>query len=448
MTNNERDEGEGEPGCKCSICVDRRPVAIPDALIEDLIGESLVIFAGAGVSTESRLAYPKSFYDEMAAAVAVAPSLSFSEIASAYCDRFGRQAFLLLLKARFERINAFPELWGMATRFHRALATIPNVETIITTNWDMYFENYCSALPLVTAEDLAFWDFPSRKVLKIHGSMANVGTIVATEEDHRRCYRRLRDGGLGATMKHLLATKTVLFAGYSLSDPDFLRIYRYLKREMGDLLPRSYVVTVDDSVDARGLGVRSVLLTDATHLLAIIKEKLITGGLMLPDDDERYGKIYAHHGAIREVHTLLHEDLPPTTNPDVIYTASYQDGLMHALQRALARWSSGYYCSPERLSEAIAGYRTMRHDAEAAEAYWDVSYIDGYLAGLTYLLDGVTPPMLYVYGSSVPLYERTSFTEQLGRAADIHKNAHDKAAALAGAAAEGRHFYHPPHFGE
>lgn len=432
------------------LLVDRRPVTIPDSLIEALVAESLVIFAGAGVSTESRLAYPKSFYDTMLGALALSPEpgLSFSQVASAYCDRFGRQAFLLSLKARFERIDAFPELWGMATRFHRALATIPYAETIITTNWDTYFEAYCSALPLVTADDLAFWDFPSRKVLKIHGSMANVGTIVATEKDHRRCYRQLRDGALGATMKHLLATKTVLFAGYSLSDPDFLRIYRYLKREMGELLPRSYVVTVDESVDAGRLGVRATLLTDATHLLEIIKEKLVTDGLMLSDDDERYGKVYACHEATREVHTLLHEDLPPTTNPDVIYTASYQDGLMHALQRALARWSSGYYCSPQRLSSAIVEYRAMRQSAESSDAYWDVSYIDGYLAGLTYLLDGAEPPILYVYGSSVPLYERTTFTEQLSRAADIHNDAHDKAAGVVAAGAEGRHLYHPPHFGE
>lgn len=437
----------GDPGCRCSFCVDRRPVVLPDALIRDLATGSLVIFAGAGVSTESRLAYPTTFYETLVSELELTPQsgLSFSQAASAFCDRFGRQTFLLTLKERFERINAFPELWGMATRFHHALAPIPFVETIITTNWDTYFEDHCSSLPLVTAEDLAFWDFPARKVLKIHGSMANVGTIVATERDHDRCYRRLRDGALGATMKHLLATKSVLFAGYSLGDPDFQRIYRYLKREMKEVLPRSYLVTIDDSVDEERLGVRARLLTDATHLIELIKNQLVADGLML--SDQRHGDIYACHEAVREVHSLLHKDLPPSANPDVIYTASYQDGLMHALSRALALWSSGQYCSPPMLLQAIAEYKSMRGGAQSAEVYWDVSYTDGYLAGLQYLLDGEKPPMLYVYGSSSSLFNRESFTEELSRAADIHKKAHDQAALIVAAAPVGREFYHPPHFG-
>lgn len=80
----------------------------------------------------------------------------------------------------------------------------------MTTNWDDYFERECGAIPIVTAEDFAFYNLAGRKVFKIHGSISNYGSIIATAEDYTRCYNNLKTGLIGSHLKSLLATTAVV----------------------------------------------------------------------------------------------------------------------------------------------------------------------------------------------------------------------------------------------
>src|SRR5439155_7591185 len=118
-----------------------------------------------------------------------------------------------------------------ATAFHRALSTSWQVKDIVTTNWDDYFEGECAATPFVTAEDFAFWGLPGRRVLKIHGSVSGLGSIVVTREDYERCFQSLSTGLLGSSLRMMLATKTFLFVGYSVADSDLVNILRLLTVE-------------------------------------------------------------------------------------------------------------------------------------------------------------------------------------------------------------------------
>ena len=68
---------------------------------------------------------------------------------------------------------------------------IYQIKTIITTNWDTYFEDCCAAVPLTIPEDISLLDETSRHVLKIHGSINNLSSIVATKSDYESCYERL-----------------------------------------------------------------------------------------------------------------------------------------------------------------------------------------------------------------------------------------------------------------
>ncbi len=105
--------------------------------------------------------------------------------------------------------------------------------------------------------------------MKIHGSVNAFGSIVATREDYERCYRRLSRGLLGSSLKMALATKTLLYVGFSFRDDDFVRIHRFLMREMRRTMPRSYLVTVDRAFDSQiaDLGVQPIH-TDATFFLS------------------------------------------------------------------------------------------------------------------------------------------------------------------------------------
>ena len=74
-----------------------------------------------------------------------------------YCDRPNGRALLLnAIRLRFERAKLWSEIGYAASRFHQAMATIPQREDIITTNWDDFFELQCNAVPFVTGEDFVF----------------------------------------------------------------------------------------------------------------------------------------------------------------------------------------------------------------------------------------------------------------------------------------------------
>jgi len=160
----------------------------------------------------------------------------------------GRRKLIKKIRERFQYINSFSEIKRQATAFHKELSEIHQIKTIITTNWDTYFEEYCGASSITIPEDFTLWDEHLRHVIKIHGSMSNIGSIIATTKDYEKCYLSLQNGIIGATLKNLLATKTVVFIGFSFGDEDFDQILKYLCDEMGDLFPHIYTVSLDKSL--------------------------------------------------------------------------------------------------------------------------------------------------------------------------------------------------------
>jgi len=186
------DHEHSGPAAECEICRHVHPFTMPDEIVDACAGGRLVVFAGAGVSTESRVVLQRTLYQEIARELGRPDDgLSFPELMGAFAEARGRRILLQRIVRRLEYVDAFPELSRAATRIHRKLASLFYVRDIVTTNWDPYFEQETGAIPLVTGEDYALWDLPRRKVFKIHGSILNLGSIVATTRDYERCYRAL-----------------------------------------------------------------------------------------------------------------------------------------------------------------------------------------------------------------------------------------------------------------
>ncbi len=220
-------------------------VDIDEYLYEQIFKGDAVIFAGAGISTERKMVFPYTFYEEIAGELDILDkNLSFPEVMEKYCllpD--GRKLLIDKIQQRFDYIDSFSGLERTATVFYRELATLYPIQTIITTNWDLYFEKYCKAIPYINEEDMAFWDEDKRKVLKIHGSISSYGSIIATSKDYAKAEKSLHKGILGSKLKTILAEKNIIFIGYSFSDADFKEIYNFVKGNLGEFHKQSYVVT-------------------------------------------------------------------------------------------------------------------------------------------------------------------------------------------------------------
>ena len=183
--------------CECQICKNNLPFDLPSEIIDATISGDLIVFAGAGISTESNTVFKQTLYEDVFTDLNLDEStkLDFPSLMTLYCkQKNGRKLLLEKIHKRFEYCHQFKELYRIATDFHSELSSIYTIDKIITTNWDDYFERECNAIPIVTAEDFAFYKVEARKVFKLHGSISNYGSIIASSEDYNRCYKNLQTG--------------------------------------------------------------------------------------------------------------------------------------------------------------------------------------------------------------------------------------------------------------
>lgn len=419
----------------------------------ELLSGNVTVFAGAGISTEARSVLKSNFYASVAAeAQHTGLLLPFPELMEEYCRQpNGRFKLLKKIKDRFDHIDSFPELTRSATHFHRELGTFFPIRNIITTNWDTYFEQFCKATPFVTDPDLAFWEAADRRVLKIHGSVTNFGSIVATTSDYEKCQERLNSGIIGGFLKTILATQTVIFIGYSLSDSDFSAIYEFVKAQMNSLHRQAYVVTpfAEDCEKFRAAGFIPIQ-TDGTFFFAQVKAHAVAQGVML--DDEIYDAASELFDIVLMEHGLLHKAIKVIDYPEVIFAASYQDGMIHALERAINMRGTGQYSHRCRITGVVHAYLKLQKEKLRDGIYEDVAYIEGYINALAYLLmnkderETVQPPIYYMFGIKANIGDLTDFSAHLKRSPNAHKAAHKRALRYLESLSDPKsaEFHHPP----
>ncbi len=83
--------------CKCEICSNNLPFDIPEEIIDSLLSQNLVLFAGAGISTENKKVFKETLYEEVYADMELSESeISFPDLMSKYCSSRtnGRQKLL------------------------------------------------------------------------------------------------------------------------------------------------------------------------------------------------------------------------------------------------------------------------------------------------------------------------------------------------------------------
>ena len=371
--------------CECVFCKNNKPFEMPKEIIEASKSGELVLFCGAGISTENKNVLPYTFYESIKSKLEISDEdIRFSELMQRYCDKpNGRRKLLQEIRERFEYIHSFPELELNATRFHNELAELYFINTIITTNWDTYFEDCCGAIPITIPEDVVFMDESSRCVLKIHGSISNLSTIIATSDDYRNCKESLDKGIIGATLKTILAKSTVVVIGFSFGDEDFEQILTYIKSEMKDVFPHIFIVTLDEGLQRKlDYSNTTSIVTDGTFFLHQLKLALIEAGLIKNCNSMSavgfaFDRMRLIHDKVSQIRFLDY--------PCVIFCLAYQDGVQHAFSRYFCLYKTGQYNIPGCLNASAHAYAEIIRDKAKQKNYWDMAYYEGYLNSLIFI---------------------------------------------------------------
>jgi NAD-dependent SIR2 family protein deacetylase len=346
-----------------------------------------VLFVGAGISTENKSYCQATFYDKIRDELGVSDNPPFPELMSMFCRQSdGRIRLLEKIKSRIDYFLSFDDLYQPMARFHRAISPLFMITDVITTNWDDLFQQECGFSPFVYDSDLAFWDAAKRRVMKIHGSISNFGSIVATTEDYKKSFKRLNDGPLGAQLKSLIARKTVIYVGYSLSDENYLRLLRNISTMMNGNVRQSYFVS--PQIDQSQLRTAPIQLipveTDGTFFLEQMRKALSERCGII--SEEAFVNCELFFDEVAEKHDKTADAFIKTQHPLLIFALSYQDGLIHSLQRIGRMWKTGEYHSTRDVFNRVHGYDRRIDEFLGKKDFWNAAYAQGYQTGLLFLL--------------------------------------------------------------
>lgn len=201
-------------------------------------------FIGAGLSTGAGLPTWAQLVDELRAGLNPTSTESNPQlVAQFYRNQHGDFAlFTLLRKALWNnRIAPSPA--------HRLVCSFP-IRVFFTTNYDNLLETTLrsSGKPVhVISNDheVGLWNESEEfQVVKVHGDLDNSSSIVLTEEDYVRFLFENK-----AIQRKLLDTfsfRTVVFIGYSLSDPNITQIYNNILYELGAIKRPAFILTFEN----------------------------------------------------------------------------------------------------------------------------------------------------------------------------------------------------------
>lgn len=221
---------------------------VPKPLIDDIAEGKCLPFIGAGFSQNADL--PEGcqmpawvgLTKILAENAEVSPDLGGPRVASAFEREFGRVQLIEVIRRALHVEYAKP---GDA---HRKFAELP-FDTIYTTNFDLLLETAYDLIRrpfqvLVGEQQIPFHGGPQTiSIVKMHGDLRHQEHIIVTQEDYDRY---LDDYPIIAThLSAMLITKTALFIGYSLSDPDFQNIRKVIRSRLAKFERMSYIIQFD-----------------------------------------------------------------------------------------------------------------------------------------------------------------------------------------------------------
>ena len=218
---------------------------IPQPLLDDIEAGKCLPFVGAGFSLNARLPKDRVMpaWPELTAHLAsvghIAVGFDGPTVASEFEKRFGRVQLIEAIRKALHTGAAEP---GNA---HKTFAELP-FDTIYTTNFDLLLEDAFTSIKrpfrsLVGELQMPFHGGPlTTSIVKMHGDLRHEEHVVVSREDYDRYLETYPV--IATHLSALLITRTALFVGYSLTDPDFQHVRQVVRSRLGKFERMAYVL--------------------------------------------------------------------------------------------------------------------------------------------------------------------------------------------------------------
>ncbi|KQV49635.1 SIR2 family protein [Massilia sp. Root335] len=215
------------------------PPQVDRLLVERFVRGNGTIFVGAGVSLASRLPTWKKLMAPLKEELGPdADDLDLLQVAELYEVKHGRSALVQHLKEQLGHVKF------RVNKTHELLVSLP-VQRIYTTNFDNLLEQASQKKQInrhviYNASHVGLSDTSMLSIIKLHGDLADPNSIVLTARDFYSY--AAKNPAVADLLKVELQTRTVLFIGYSFSDPNLAMILGNAVFQTGTTPPLIYAI--------------------------------------------------------------------------------------------------------------------------------------------------------------------------------------------------------------
>ncbi|HZS53966.1 MAG TPA: SIR2 family protein, partial [Bryobacteraceae bacterium] len=214
----------------------------PLELVRAFSQNRAAVFVGAGVSRASGLPDWKSLIEPLKQEIDDCPDDATTLDIAQYFINDNRQRLLAeRLSEQLNRADVQP------SEIHRLLVRLP-LDRIYTTNFDdllerAYEQEKRGRVRRITRASNLSLDSSKLNVVKLHGDIEDPETIVITAEDFEDYFDA--HSALAQQLSADLLQRTILFVGYSFTDPDMRAIMRRVSRDTGKFSRNHFIIQIN-----------------------------------------------------------------------------------------------------------------------------------------------------------------------------------------------------------
>ena len=217
-----------------------------ESLFQAISKGEVVLWAGAGLSLYAGLPSGVQLREILYEGLTplekeeVGKESNLSHLADEICTLKGNRNYIIqTLKDTFRKDF-------LSTKTHKIISQIPHFRNIITTNYDSLFESvYGSGKLNVIFSDnhTPYIDTKKVNLFKIHGDLSNPDSIIITESDYNNFFTKdTEQNTIWSVIKGIIATKSILFIGYSLEDTNVEVVFNKIREKIGENRKECYFV--------------------------------------------------------------------------------------------------------------------------------------------------------------------------------------------------------------
>ena len=199
---------------------------LKDQLVKSINDDSLVMFVGAGISSNSDLPTWKELIEAFCYDLKLEfdGEVDYLRIAQYYYNTFGQNQYLKKIEEVFSSKST-----TSPNELHRLIENIAP-KHIITTNYDNLleeqFENGLLRYSIVAEDKDIPYSQAEKYLIKMHGDFSKKNMVL--KEDDYLDYQ-LKFPMISTLVQSLIMNHTLLFVGYSLRDSTFNSIFRLIQ---------------------------------------------------------------------------------------------------------------------------------------------------------------------------------------------------------------------------